>query len=122
MNTKAHSVQGHTQQPSSTQTPAVQIKQTELVEFIRIKNEISKLEEKKLSIETELKNLLASGATVEDGTHIAKVDYGERRTPSWKEEFIALGDKLKGAGQGEKLAEKVVDNTDPVPYVRLTVK
>jgi hypothetical protein len=124
MNTKATSVSGQKPETSSTQSPAgkVQIKQEELVHFIGLKNQIEKLTEQKVLMETEFKNLLTSGATVEEGTHIAKAELSERRTPSWKEEFIALGDKLKGAGQGEKLAEKVIDNTEPVPVIRLTVR
>jgi hypothetical protein len=69
-----------------------------------------------------LKNLLTHGATVEDGVHIARTDISERRTPSWKDAFVELGDKLKGAGQGEKLAAKVIENTEPVTSIRLTVK
>ena len=122
MNTKAHSV--HEQRPETftTQTPAVQVKQAELVKFIGLKNQITKLTEEKDVLETELKNLLTSGASVEEGTHIAKAELASRTHVAWREGFENLADKLRGKGEGAKLAERVLENTEPTTYVKLTVK
>jgi hypothetical protein len=107
---------------ATSSTVIALVRQEELVRYIGLKNQITRLTADKDELETSLKDLLGSGAKVEDGTHIAELKFSERRTPSWKEEFIALGDKLKGVGQGETLAEKVLENTDPKTIVSLVVK
>lgn len=98
------------------------VRQEELVKYISLDNQIDKLTKERNLLEEDLKRLLMAGVKVEDGVHVAEIKYGERRTPKWKECAIELADKLKGAGQGEKWAAKVIENTEPTPSIKLTVR
>jgi hypothetical protein len=107
---------------TTTNTEITQVRQEELIKFIKLENQIKALEAEKDTLSEDLKRLLMAGATVEDGVHRAEAKLSERRSPRWKEEAIALADKLKGAGKGEEWAAKIVENTEPTQSVTLKIR
>lgn len=104
------------------QKPLTKITQLELEEYIGLKNQIDSLQADLEFRKENLKNLLSANAEVEEGTHTATIALSFRRSVSWREQFEKLGDKFKGAGQGVKLAEKIIEKTEPTQDVRLTVR
>jgi hypothetical protein len=107
--------------PTNVPVEITTITQAELIDFIALSNQIEKLTAEYDTQTLNLKNLLAAGAPVEEGVHVAILKLSERRSVSWKIEAIALADKLKGKGEGEKWANKVIARTVPSPIVSLDV-
>jgi hypothetical protein len=95
---------------SPTETVLTCVRQDELIELIRLGNEITRMEADYGNLKTTIIDLIAHGAQVENGVHIAEIKLRERGVVSWKDEFIALGDKFKGPGAGQKMADKLNDN------------
>lgn len=121
MATKVHPVQAKTK-PSKANQPITQITQAELIEFISIDNQLAKLEKEYKAKSDNLKNLLAANVPVEPGVHIAEATITQRRNPKWKEEAIALADRVFGAGEGEPWAVKITEATEATNAVKLTVR
>ena len=109
-------------EPATEPQAITTIKQAELLEYVGLRNTIKKLQADLDTREDNFKHLLGANAPVEDGPLTASLKYGERRSPSWKDAFLELGDQLKGKGQGEKLAAKVLERTVPTSTISLVVK
>ena len=107
---------------TQTTTEITVVKQEELIKFISLENQIKALEAEKDTLAEDLKRLLMAGVQVEPGVHRAEAKLSERRTPKWKEEAIALADKLKGAGKGQEWADKIVASTEPTTSVTLKIR
>jgi hypothetical protein len=122
MKTQATSVKAPALEQVQAQEPAVRVTQSELLEYVGIKNQIARLEADLKSRETSIKDLLAANAPIEDGPLTAKLDFRERKTVAWREEFEKLGDRLKGAGKGKIMADELLDKAEPSKWVQLTVK
>lgn len=106
----------------ATTTEITQVRQEELIKFISLENQIKALEAEKDTLAEDLKRLLMAGATVEAGVHRAEAKLTERRSPKWREAATELANKLKGAGQGEKWAAKILEDTEPTQSVTLKVR
>lgn len=94
------------------------ITQSELEEFLLLRRKLETFD----ALEADLKARLESGATVEDGIHIAKLKNGSRRNVAWREITTRLADRLFGNGKGEPYCEKVLNATKPTPTVSLIVQ
>jgi hypothetical protein len=103
-------------------TEITQVKQAELIRYIKLDNDIEKMTKERDTLEEDLKRLLMAGVQVEDGVHTAEAKLTERRSPKWKDAAIELADKLKGAGKGEEWAAKILENTKPTSSVTLKIR
>jgi hypothetical protein len=111
-----------TTQTTQTTAEITVVKQEELIRFIELENRIKAMEAEKDTLAEDLKRLLMAGVQVEPGVHRAEAKLTERRSPKWREAATELADRLKGAGQGEKWAAKILENTEPTQSVTLKVR
>lgn len=118
---KENAVTDQTSVPTHVPVQIAPITQKELRAFIALSNQLEKLEAEYKTQELSLKNLLAAGAEVQKGIHVAILKISERRNVSWKTEAICLADELRGQGKGQKWADEVIAATVPSPIVSLDV-
>jgi len=111
----------HSSSVPQTKESITLIRQSELADFVALRNNIEKLEAEFKQKSDYLKDLLGLNVPVEAGVFIAQLKFESRRNPKWKDEAIKLADKLKGAGQGEKWADNILANTEATPIVKLDV-
>ncbi len=87
-------------------------KQNKLIE--KLKEEIKKIEKLIEPREEMIINIIENKGSIEKGLFIPKVEITERRTPSWKSEFIAITSKEK--------AEEIIKNTEPKESKSLSIE
>lgn len=119
--TKENAVTDQTSVPTHVPVQIAPITQKELRAFIALSNQLEKLEAEYKTQELSLKNLLAAGAEVQKGIHVAILKVGERTNVSWKSEAVHLADAVYGLGKGEEWAQEIKAQTPPTPTITLDV-
>jgi hypothetical protein len=116
---QAHRADG--QQATVVQFSASQaITQLELTVLLALRGRLSQLEEQVEAAEMSIKARLETGASLEPGDHVAKLETNCRRNVSWKSVCIRLADRLKL--DGKAYCAKVLSSTKPSRTVSLVVE
>ena len=107
------------------------VRQEELQKIKALREQKAELDKKAKKVGKELGpleedviRLMQAGVKIEevdDGLE-AEIKISERRTPAWKDLAIAFIDKLKGAGAGQKWADKAIEKTEPKPSIKLVIE
>ncbi len=95
------------------------ITQAELDSLLNLRGRFQQLEEQLAATEAELKARLETGAAVESGDHLARLDEHFRASVAWKDKAIDLADRLGLNGQA--WAQNVLAHTAKTRTVSLFV-
>lgn len=105
---------------SSVAIPAVEkISQDELTELIRARNAIAELRSEVDALESSIKSRLESGASIQPGVHVAKLEEHSRRNVAWKDVVLRLAEKL--GYDPEAYTSNVLVHTKPTRYFSLEI-
>ncbi len=92
----------------------MRVTQRRLVKYMRLHNEVKRLQEELDRRKEDLSHDLSMGATVEMGSRTAKLNKLLRKNVSWKSVVV----RLKSLGY----VNKVLAATKPTPTYRLVVR
>jgi hypothetical protein len=100
------------------------ISQALLKRILTTRAQIETLQKELKTDEDDAFAALKAGAGVAKGLFTAEIESkAGRRTTAWKEKAIELAEELKGQGEGEKWAARVIAATKPGdPTEKLVVK
>jgi len=98
------------------------ISQKSLVAIVRQRAKVAAAQSKLDELEKDLKAQLESAVPVAPGLFRAELKKWDRRSPAWREVVEREIDKIRGAGEGFKFAERVLAGTTPTPCEKLIVE
>lgn len=99
-----------------------QITQVELGLYLSLVGRLEQLEAQVEAAKENLKCRLLSGAIVQPGDHIARLDERSRRNVAWRGVAEDLANTVFGDGKGEAYCEEVLASTKPTVTVSLVVR
>jgi hypothetical protein len=97
-----------------------EITQAEIFDLLNLRAKLNRLAEQVATAEQSIKTRLESGAVVEEGAHVARIEERFRANVAWKEKAIDLAERL-GMG-GAAWAQNVLTHTTKTRTVSLHVE
>lgn len=106
---------------SFPQKPEV-ISQIELALYLSLVGRLEQLEAQVEAAKQNLKGRLLSGAVVEPGDHVARLDEHHRRNVAWRGIAEDLANTVFGEGAGVTYCNEVLSSTPPTVTISLVVR